>query len=279
MPRRSAIAVEINEWLAPVSTMNLNGPWPLTMTGATIRPIRSNVVRVANSGPAGAAAGAGAGATAVEYTGSVGAGDRADAHPPESAKATATTRFMFPSMSASSGQNNATCAGLDPGPEPSVAGAHLTRLTLPERPLGATSMNDLSAPASMRTVSPLLTLSAELADNSVHTWPLSSVTTSSPFGRELTCVTFAVSSFFEGIFSSLRLPRRPNFSSSVSALPVAAVPAAAVAAAATAPVPPPEAAAGVAAVAVAGATAVAGPAAGAAVAVRGMLRRRTTSLS
>ena len=47
----SAVAADIAERLAPVSSTKRNGPRPLISTLATMRPIRSSVVRVAYIGP------------------------------------------------------------------------------------------------------------------------------------------------------------------------------------------------------------------------------------
>src|SRR5262245_1707699 len=102
----------MSERFAPVSTMSLNGPRPLIMTGATMRPIWSSVVGVANCGPDSSSIleGGSTGASAVTVGGTslaVGetsvadavagtsvAGVRSALHNPESAQAVTTKRFM-----------------------------------------------------------------------------------------------------------------------------------------------------------------------------------------
>src|SRR5688572_3281459 len=111
----------MSERFAPVSTISRNGPRPLIITGATMRPIRSIVVGVANSGPesttsAGGLTGASevavagtsvAGAIEVAVAGSSVAGASSTLHNPESAQAVTTKRFMRMSMGADRPHGNA----------------------------------------------------------------------------------------------------------------------------------------------------------------------------
>ena len=52
-PRRSTSSGDSVVWLAPVSTTSRNGPCPLIITGATIRPMRSRRVGEANRASSG----------------------------------------------------------------------------------------------------------------------------------------------------------------------------------------------------------------------------------
>ena len=50
MPSSSTTRAVSAEWLAPVSSTRRNGPWPLTLTGAQMRPILSRRVGATNRG-------------------------------------------------------------------------------------------------------------------------------------------------------------------------------------------------------------------------------------
>ena len=50
MPSSSTTRAVSAEWLAPVSSTRRNGPWPLTLTGAQMRPILSRRVGATKRG-------------------------------------------------------------------------------------------------------------------------------------------------------------------------------------------------------------------------------------